>query len=182
MASRPVATEENDSPVLILMGVSGSGKTTVGTRLAETLGWDFADGDDFHPDANVEKMSRGEPLTDEDRWPWLRAIRDFIHQRLEQGEPAIVACSALKAAYRDVLLDGNEGAEIVYLKGSSDLIRRRMEARSDHFFDAELLDSQFEALEEPGTEAALTVSVDAPPAAIVRTICRELPALAARSE
>lgn len=167
--------------VIILMGVSGSGKTTVGTRLAEVLDWEFADGDQFHPEANVEKMSRGEPLSDEDRLPWLRAIRDFIHERLSHDAPAIVACSALKAAYREVLLEGNDGAQIVYLKGSYDLIRQRMDARTDHFFDADLLDSQFEALEEPGPEAALTVSVDAPPEAIVRTICRELSALAAPS-
>lgn len=174
-----MAAAENGTTVLILMGVAGVGKTTVGTRLADTLGWEFADGDEFHPDANVEKMSRGESLTDEDRWPWLHAIRDFIRERLDQREPAIVACSALKAAYRDVLLDGNDGAQIVYLKGSYDLIRRRMEDRTDHFFDADLLASQFETLEEPGPEAALTVSVDAPPDAIVRTIRRELPALAA---
>ncbi len=161
------------------MGVSGAGKTTVGQRLADALGWDFADGDDFHPDANVEKMRRGVPLTDADRWPWLRAIRAFIEERLATDEPAVVACSALKAAYREVLLDGNDGAQIVYLKGSYALLRRRMEARTDHFFDAEMLDSQFEALEEPGPEAALTVSVDAPPDAIVRTICREMPALTA---
>jgi len=165
--------------VVILMGVSGVGKTTVGTRLAEALGWEFVDGDAFHPDANVEKMNRGEPLTDEDRWPWLRAIRDFIHERLAQGEPAIVACSALKAVYREVLLDGNDGAQIVYLKGSYALLRRRMEARTDHFFDAEMLDGQFEVLEEPGPEAALTMSVDASPDAIVHTICREMPALTA---
>ncbi|MFB6099566.1 MAG: gluconokinase [Salinibacter sp.] len=168
--------------VLILMGVSGSGKTTVGTRLADALEWDFVDGDAFHPEANVQKMERGEPLTDADRWPWLRAIRDFIHEQLSEGTPTIVACSALKAAYREVLLDDNPGAQIVYLKGSYDLIRRRLEARTDHFFDLELLDSQFEALEEPVAEAALTVHVDASPEAIVRTIRRELPALLASSE
>ena len=168
--------------VLILMGVSGSGKTTVGMRLADALDWDFVDGDDFHPAANVEKMKRGVPLTDEDRWPWLQAIRDFIHERLSNDAPAIVACSALKAAYRDVLLEGNPGAQIVYLKGSYDLIRRRMETRENHFFDPHLLDSQFEALEEPGSEAALTIDVDASPTAIVRTIRRELPALRSTSE
>lgn len=164
------------------MGVSGVGKTTVGTRLADALDWDFVDGDDFHPPSNIEKMEQGEPLTDEDRRPWLRAIRDFIRERREQEEPAIVACSALKAAYREVLLQDNDGAQLVYLKGSYDLIRQRMEARADHFFDAELLDSQFEALEEPPTEAALTVNVDASPEAIVRTIRRELPALTRASE
>lgn len=174
-----MGAEENNAPVIILMGVSGAGKTTVGIRLAETLGWDFVDGDDFHPDANVEKMSRGTPLTDEDRWSWLRTLRDFIHERLSHDAPAIIACSALKAAHRKVLLDGNDGAQLVYLKGSYDLIRRRLASRTDHFFDAELLETQFEALEEPIEEATLTVSVDAPPEAIVRTICRELPALSA---
>jgi gluconokinase len=168
--------------VIILMGVSGSGKTTVGTRLADALGWTFADGDDFHPEANVDKMSRGEPLTDADRRPWLRAIRDFIAERLAAGEPAVVACSALKESYRTVLLDGNDGAHLVYLRGSYDLIRRRMAGRSDHFFDAELLDSQFEALEEPSPDDALIVDVDASPPALVRTIRRELPGVPVPSE
>jgi len=165
--------------VIVLMGVSGSGKTTVGTRLADRLGWTFADGDDFHPPANVEKMSRGEPLTDADRWPWLRAVRDFIAERLEADAPAVVACSALKAAYREVLLEDNDGAELVYLRGDYDLIRDRMEARSDHFFDAELLDSQFEALEPPSAEEAYVVDVDAPPDAIVHTIRDRVPGLPA---
>lgn len=175
-------TEENHTTVLILMGVSGAGKTTVGTRLADAVGWDFFDGDDFHPPSNVEKMGSGTPLTDEDRWPWLRALRDVIHERLEEGTAAVVTCSALKAAYREVLLEGNEGAQLVYLKGSFDLIRQRMEARADHFFDADLLASQFDALEEPDPEVALTVNVDASPDAIVRTIQREIPGLPAPSE
>jgi gluconokinase len=165
--------------VIVLMGVSGSGKTTVGTRLADTLGWTFADGDDFHPEDNVEKMRRGEPLTDADRWPWLRALRDFIGERLAADAPAVVACSALKAAYRTVLLDDNPGAELVYLRGSSALIRRRMEARPDHFFDVEMLDSQFEALEAPAPDEALIVDIDAPPDEIVDTIRRRLPGLPA---
>jgi gluconokinase len=163
--------------VIVLMGVSGSGKTTVGTRLAESLGWTFADGDHFHPEANVEKMRRGEPLTDADRWPWLRALRDYIGDRLATDAPAVVACSALKAAYRDVLLDDNPGAELVYLRGDYALIRERMEARPDHFFDAEMLDSQFAALEEPGPDEALVVDIDAPPDEIVDTIRRRLPDL-----
>lgn len=161
--------------VIVLMGVSGSGKTTVGTRLADTLDWTFVDGDDFHPDANVEKMRRGTPLTDEDRWPWLRAIRDYIGTRLAQNDPAVVACSALKAAYREVLFDGNDEAQLVYLRGPYDLIRDRMHARADHFFDEELLDSQFEALEEPSADEALIVDIEASPEQIVRTIRRRLP-------
>jgi gluconokinase len=168
--------------VIILMGVSGSGKTTIGQRLAERLGWTFADGDAFHPEANVEKMSRGEPLSDEDRWPWLRSIRDFIGDRLADEAPAVVACSALKAAYRDVLLDGNEDAELVFLRGSYDLIRKRMKARTDHFFDADLLNSQFDALEEPSPEEALIVDVEASPTEIAKTICEELPGLPSPSE
>jgi gluconokinase len=168
--------------VILLMGVSGSGKTTVGTRLADALGWTFADGDDFHPAENVDKMRRGEPLTDADRWPWLEAIRDFVAERLATDAPAVVACSALKAAYREVLLDGNPGAELVYLRGEYALIRERMEARADHFFDAAMLDSQFEALEEPAPDEALVVDIDAPPDAIVATIRRRLPGLPAPSD
>lgn len=168
--------------VIILMGVSGAGKTTVGQTLAESLGWEFFDGDQFHPESNVEKMERGEPLTDEDRWPWLEAIRDFIHQRLAHDDPAVVACSALKASYREVLLDGNEGARIVHLQGEYDLIRDRLQTRSDHFFDPDLLTSQFEALEPPTSDKVLTVSVEAPPAALVETIRRNLPGLPSPSE
>jgi len=167
--------------VIVLMGVSGSGKTTVGTRLAEALDWPFADADDFHPDANLEKMRRGAPLTDEDRWPWLRAIRDFIQTQLAQDEPAVVTCSALKASYRAVLFDDLNGAELVYLRGSFDLIRERLEARTDHFFDADMLDSQFEALEPPSSDEALIVDIDTPPEAIVDTIRRGLPGLQSSS-
>ena len=173
----PSAPPAESPAVLVLMGVSGSGKTTVGTQLADALGWPFVDGDDFHPEANVEKMASGQPLTDDDRWPWLRAIRDFIHERLERGEPALVACSALKGAYRDVLLDGNDGAYIVHLSGSYNLIRERMEARTDHFFDAEMLQSQFDALEVPDAEDVLTVSIDQPPRAIVQEIQERCAAL-----
>jgi len=170
-------TSSSKPSIVVLMGVSGSGKTTVGRRLANALGWDFFDGDDFHPERNVEKMASGRPLTDADREPWLRAIRDFIHDRLEEGKPAVVACSALKDAYRDVLRDGNEGLRVVYLKGSYDLIRQRMEARTDHFFDADMLQSQFDALEPPDADEVLTVSVDASPDAIVRDIRERLPEL-----
>ena len=160
--------------VIVLMGVSGAGKTTVGTRLAEALGWDFADADDFHPEANVRTMERGEPLTDADREPWLRALRDFIADRLAAGEPAVVTCSALKASYRNTLLEGLDDADLVYLRGSYELVRRRLKARTDHFFDTELLESQFETLEEPGPDEALIVDIDAPPDALVRTIQRKL--------
>jgi carbohydrate kinase (thermoresistant glucokinase family) len=160
--------------VIILMGVSGSGKTTIGTQLADELGWEFFDGDEFHPAANIDKMAQGTPLTDEDRWPWLRALHDFIHERLIVGVPAVVACSALKADYRRILLDGNQGAQLVYLKGRRELIRRRLEERAGHFFNAELLASQFDALEEPSPDEALHVSIDQPPEAIVETIKQSL--------
>ncbi len=160
--------------VIVLMGVSGAGKTTVGIQLADALAWEFFDGDAFHPADNIDKMAEGIPLTDEDRWPWLRALHDFIHERLMVGAPAVVACSALKEAYRDVLLDGNDGAHLVYLKGSYALIRRRLEARTGHFFDADLLDSQFDALEEPDPDEVLTIEVDRKPDEIARIITREL--------
>jgi gluconokinase len=156
--------------VLVLMGVSGAGKTTVGTRLAYELGWEFFDGDTFHPADNIDKMAAGIPLTDQDRWPWLRSLHDFIHERLIVGAPAVVACSALKRAHRAILMDGNTGARLVYLKGDRDLIRRRLKERTDHFFDADLLDSQFEALEEPSPQNALIVPIDQPVGAIVDTI------------
>jgi len=168
--NRHVAFYSSHTVVIVLMGVSGAGKTTVGMQLADDLDWEFFDGDEFHPAANIDKMAEGIPLDDEDRWPWLRALHDFIHERLIVGAPAVVACSALKASYRDVLLDGNQGARLVYLKGPRELIRRRLEARADHFFDAELLATQFDALEEPCPDEALTVSIDQPPEAIVRTI------------
>jgi gluconokinase len=167
--------------VIILMGVSGSGKTTIGKRLAEVLDWEFVDGDDFHPEANVEKMSRGEPLTDDDRWPWLRSIREFIDERLATDDPALVACSALKPSYRDVLLNGAEDAHLVYLRGNYDLIRERMEARADHFFDADMLDSQFDTLVEPDADEAVIVDIDASPDEIVQTICDRVPDLSPSS-
>jgi gluconokinase len=159
---------------VVIMGVSGSGKTTVGRRLAEAVGWDFVDGDDFHPPANVEKMEQGTPLTDADREPWLRAIRDFLRERVESGNPVVVACSALKASYRDVLRDGTGDTAFVYLRGSYALIQQRLRDRSDHFFDADLLASQFDTLEEPDPDTATIVDVDRPPDEIVRAIQQRL--------
>ena len=152
------------------MGVSGSGKTTVGRELAGELGWKFYDGDDFHPRSNVEKMSRGLPLDDEDRAPWLECLRELIKSCLARGESAVLACSALKKKYRSYLLidEGDEGVKLVYLKGDRELIRERLGERSGHFMKPEMLDSQFDALEEP--ERALTVDISAPPDEIARTI------------
>ena len=162
--------------VIIVMGVSGSGKTTIGRRLAERLDGTFHDGDDFHPPANVNKMASGQPLTDADRWPWLRAIRSFIDERRPADPVTVVACSALKQAYRDALMGNGDATVLVYLRGDVDLIQERLETRADHFFDADLLASQFEALEPPAPDDAITVDIDAPPDAIVRTIIRQLPA------
>lgn len=162
-------TEPEPAPTaLVVMGVSGSGKTTIAALLAGRLRWEFADGDDFHPPANVEKMHNGTPLTDEDRWPWLRAIGAWIDEHRRNGEHAVVACSALRRAYRDVLVGGYDDVRIVYLEGDEALIARRQAARHGHFMPTNLLHSQFEALEEPGDdERAIRISVDKPPVAIV---------------
>ncbi|PWH12669.1 MAG: gluconate kinase [Anaerolineae bacterium] len=142
------------------MGVAGSGKTTVGQALAEKLGWDFFDADDFHPPANIAKMASGIPLTDEDRAPWLDSLHRLIASALKTNRPGVLACSALKERYRQRLLEGNQGVQIVYLKGSYDLILQRMKKRTDHYMQPEMLKSQFEALEEP--TAALTVDITLP--------------------
>ena len=154
----------SESPrVIVLMGVSGSGKSTVGNALASALGWEFRDADSFHPPANIEKMSRGIPLTDADRGPWLAAIAAWIDERLQTGQPGIVSCSALKRAYRQVLLEGRSGVGLVHLRGDFDLIAARMAARRDHFMPPALLQSQFQTLQAPGPdEPALALSVDRP--------------------
>jgi gluconokinase len=155
--------------ILLLMGVSGSGKTTVGALLAGRLGWPYADADSFHSAANVAKMAAGHPLTDEDRWPWLRAIGAWIDGQLSRGEHAVVTCSALKRAYRDMLR--RPGVQVVYLRGSRELMAQRMAARQGHFFKPALLDSQLAALEEPSPdEDAITVSIGGPPSEIVEAI------------
>lgn len=162
--------------VLVVMGVSGSGKTTVAAMLAHRLGWEFEDGDWFHPPANVAKMESGAPLTDADRRPWLEAVAEWIDQARAQGRHGVVACSALKRAYRDVLAGGRPDVRIVYLKGDKDLIAKRMTARHGHFMPPALLDSQFEALEEPGAdERPIIVAIDARPRDIVAAILDRLP-------
>jgi len=161
--------------IVIVAGVSGSGKTTVGARLADRLGWRFADADDFHPAANVAKMRAGVPLTDEDRWPWLQAIADEIDRTCGRGQRAVVACSALKRAYRDILVHGRDDVRIVFLDGTEALIAGRLAARRDHFMPPGLLASQFKTLETPtADEHAITVSIDAPVDAIVDDIIRQL--------
>ena len=153
---------------IVLMGVAGSGKTTIGRELCEELGWKFYDADDFHPPANVERMARGVALTDADRQPWLETLRELIRACLERGESAVLACSALKASYREYLLL-DERVKLVYLKGDFKLIQERLAARTGHFMKPGMLDGQFAALEEPGAEE-LHVNIDATPHEIVRAI------------
>ena len=161
--------------IVIVAGVSGSGKTTVGALLAGQLGWRFADADDFHPAANVAKMRAGVPLTDEDRWPWLQAIADEIDRVCKAGERAVIACSALKHAYRDILVHGRDDVRIVFLEGTQDLIAHRLAARKGHFMPPGLLTSQFRTLEPPGAnEHPVTVSIDATVETIVDDIIRQL--------
>jgi gluconokinase len=157
--------------VIVVAGVSGSGKTTVGKALAERLGWEYADADDFHPPANIEKMSAGVPLSDADRLPWLRSIAAWIRERVESGSPGVVSCSALKHAYRELLAGGRPAVRMVFLDGDRDLIGARMAARKGHFFRPALLDSQFRDLERPGPrEDVLTVPVTGTPEEIVTRV------------
>jgi len=145
--------------IVILAGVSGSGKSTVGALLAGRLGWPFTDGDLLHPEANIAKMERGEPLTDADRTPWLRAIGAAMDERITAGEPALIACSALKRRYREVLVAGRPAARIAFLSIDKDVAARRLASRHGHFFDPALLDSQFADLEPPGPDEAAVVVV-----------------------
>jgi len=158
------------------MGPAGSGKTTVGKLLAAQLSWEFADGDDFHPPANVEKMSRGIPLTDEDRIPWLRSIREAMLQWQAQGKSAVIACSALKRSYRDLLgiRPNANDIRLVYLKGSYDLLLERLHSRKGHYMKEQMLASQLADLEEPTD--ALAIDVAKSPQQIVSEIRKELSA------
>jgi gluconokinase/6-phosphogluconolactonase len=172
------AAAGGESPcALIVMGVSGSGKSTIASRLAERLGWTFEDGDRFHPKRNVAKMSAGHPLTDEDRWPWLQAIADEIGRVCQAGGHLVIACSALKRAYRDVLADDRGDVRFVFLDGSQALIAERLARRKGHFMPPGLLDSQFKTLEPPqADEHAITVSIDAPVETVVDNIVNRMTA------
>jgi gluconokinase len=158
-----VSAKASETPcALIVMGVSGSGKSTIAEKLAQRLGWTYEDGDRFHPASNVAKMSAGHPLTDEDRWPWLQAIADEIDRACKAGEHAVIACSALKRSYRDVLVHGRRDIRIVYLNGTQELIADRLAERKGHFMPPGLLASQFKTLEPPGAdENPVIVSIDA---------------------
>jgi len=158
--------------VIVLMGVAGSGKTTVGQLLASQLGWTFRDADDFHPPENVAKMSSGIPLTDRDRAPWLAAIRAHLAEKLARGEGAIVTCSALKERYRAVLRGDTPGVQFVHLTGTPELLAARIGARQGHFMKPEMLPSQLAALEPPID--ALAVDIAPPPDEIVAHIRRQL--------
>ena len=144
---------------VIVMGVAASGKTTVGELLARRLGWTFYDADAFHPAENIAKMANGMPLDDADRAPWLAALHALLSTAIRENRPGVLACSALKERYRQQLLDGNEGVQIVYLKGSYDLIWSRLSLRQGHYMKPEMLQSQFEALEEPENALVLDVSL-----------------------
>jgi gluconokinase len=162
-------------PVVVLMGVCGSGKTEVGRRLAARLGCDFLDGDDFHPPANVAKMRAGTPLSDADRWPWLDRLAAEIGGRLEAGAGAVVACSALARRYRDRLGLIRPGVVLVHLDGSRDLLAARLAARQGHFMPPGLLESQLTTLERPGAdERAITVDVADQPDAIANRIAAKI--------
>ena len=161
--------------ITVVMGVSGSGKTTVAALLAAALGCQFQEGDDLHPAANVEKMQGGTPLTDADRLPWLRKIAEEIDGWRARGESGVLTCSALKRSYRDIIIGDRQDVTLVYLKGSHDLIRRRMAARHEHFMPVALLDSQFATLQEPTPdEHPVTVDVGGRPAEIAAKIVHQL--------
>ena len=161
---------------IVVMGVSGAGKSTVGKLMAERLDCPFRDADSFHPQSNIEKMSRGEPLTDEDRWPWLQAIAAWIAEHRAAGTTCVVTCSALKRVYRDIVTNRqSRDVRLVYLKGDFELIESRLKARKGHFMPPGLLRSQFDALEEPGAgERAITVAIDATPDEIADSAMKKL--------
>jgi gluconokinase len=161
--------------VLVLMGVSGCGKTSVAAILAGQLRWAFEEGDALHPQSNVDKMAAGHPLTDADRAPWLKLVADWVGQRLDSGENGIITCSALKRSYRELIRAGRSGVVFVYLAGSRETIASRLTARHGHFMPSSLLDSQFADLEEPTSdESAIRVDVGPTPASIAHTIMEKL--------
>jgi gluconokinase len=161
--------------IAIIMGVSGSGKSTVARGLAKHEGWMLLEGDAFHTPANIQKMQAGTPLADEDRWPWLRAIAAREDELLLNGQSAVIACSALKRDYRRILIGDRQGAVLVFLRGTPALIEQRIQLRKGHFMPATLLTSQFEILEEPGfEERPIIVDVGKAPVVIVAEVVRQI--------
>jgi gluconokinase len=161
--------------VIVVMGVAGSGKTTIASQLAERLRWRFAEGDSFHPPANIARMRDGIALTDEDRWPWLDAIAAWIDAARASGERSVITCSALKRAYRERLAGGHDDVRFIYLKGEYGLVARRMAARKGHYMPVALLQSQYDALEEPHPgESPLVVAIEPSPEEIVAAIVAAL--------
>jgi gluconokinase len=168
-------THSNTPLVLVLMGVSGSGKTTVAEILTDRLGWAYEEGDSLHPQANVDKMASGHPLDDNDRAPWLEKIAEWIEERVDAGENGVVTCSALKRSYRAILNRRGTGVLFVYLAGSKGLIGDRLASRKGHFMPLELLDSQFADLEEPGDdEPAIRIDITPQPPEIAEQILERL--------
>lgn len=177
MSSLRPALGEAPPRAILVMGVAGSGKSTVGRALAEALGWVFHDGDGLHSLGNIAKMSSGIPLTDEDRAPWLAVLRFLINENLRRGESIVIACSALKETYRDQLLEGNDIA-LVYLRADHELIRTRLRDRSGHYMRLEMLESQFDVLEEP--DEAIIVDAAQEPETIVDTIIAQMSVVSQR--
>lgn len=174
MFGKPALTAEghsgfiNPKMIILVMGVSGSGKSTIGWMLAESLNWDFSDADTFHSPANIEKMRRGIPLDDADRIPWFQQLQRAIDRWLIEDKNVVLACSALKADYRQMLLRDKERMRLVYLKGSFEVILRRLQERQNHFMNKNLLQNQFDLLEEP--DEGIHVNVSDPPEVIVQQI------------
>jgi gluconokinase len=161
------ATAQTGDPiVLVLMGVSGCGKSTVAALLAGELDWPFEEGDSLHPQANIDKMAAGHALDDEDRWPWLEKVAEWVEECLDEGRSGIITCSSLKRSYRDIINRRGHGVEFVYLAGSKELISERLAARHGHFMPSSLLDSQFATLEEPTADEP-SIRVEVGPAAHV---------------
>lgn len=158
-------------PFIVIMGVSGCGKTTIASSVAESLSGTYLEGDSFHPPENKAKMGQGIPLNDDDRWPWFDILIEAAHETLKKGKTPVLSCSALKQAYRDYLFDTFENSRLVYLQGSFELIKSRMDARDHEYMTSDLLKSQFETLEEPGpSENTLMLSIEKTPDEILAAI------------